>query len=393
MIKELSEKYNIKIKGIIHVGAHEGQEVNDYLLLTDNVWLWEPIPSLSKKLKAMWPKVRVTQAAAWHEKGQIDFWVTSFSEGSSPLHPLEHEVVDTLDVAAFRLDDVDDGEYNVLVIDTQGSELSVLKGSDLSKYDIVVVETNTRQRYEDAPLKDEILEYMKKTHAKVGEHMHSEDGVISDVQFINYRCVSRAVVIPVGGKGTRWGNYLGVPKYLAPVDEQPILERTIEQVEAHGVKVDVIKDGKTTYGEIDKIYSSFDKWNKYGRTIILFGDTFFTNEALDKIMTHSLPEFTVFGRIGPSQFTGKQYGELYAVSFYPEHIPRILKAIERIVELEKRGAIDIANIWALYRAYHKFPDDMMNRHFAGDGFVEINDFTEDFDWPQDYDNFIERYNK
>ena len=29
------------------------------------------------------------------------------------------------------------------------------------------------------------------------------------------------------GDGTRWGNYLGVPKHLAPVDGVPILYRTV----------------------------------------------------------------------------------------------------------------------------------------------------------------------
>lgn len=392
-IKEIVEEHNIAVKGIIHVGAHEGEEVDEYMEITSNIALWEPIPSLAKKLKNTWPATQVVQAAAWNEETKIDFWVTSLGEGSSPLRPLEHEIVDTIDVAAYRIDEVhENDEYNVLVIDTQGSELHALKGCDLTKYDIIIVETNSRQRYENAPLRDEVIDYLQETHAIVGEDEHSDDGVISDVQFVRRELINaRIVIIPLGGKAKRWGNYLDVPKYLAPVDDEPILERTITQLKSHGEVPVIIKKSKTVYGEVDKIYSSFDRWNKYGRTIILFGDTFFTDEGLEKVMGYPDAEFTVFGRIGASSFTGKQYGELYAVSFYPEHIPIIVKAIERIIDLEKRNAIDIANLWALYRAYHKFPDDMMNRHFAGDGFVEINDFTEDFDWPEDYDRFIERW--
>lgn len=178
----------VEIKGIIHVGAHKGQEVEDYLEITDKVWLWEPIPSLANKLKEDYPQVRVTQAAAWHENCNLDFWVTSFSEGSSALYPLEHEVVDTLNIKAFRLDYVDDGEYNVLVIDTQGSELNVLKGCDLNKYDLIIVETNSRQRYEGAPTREEIFEYLSGTHDLYDEIYHSEDKVISDAHFVRKAC-------------------------------------------------------------------------------------------------------------------------------------------------------------------------------------------------------------
>lgn len=188
MIENIIKQYNIEVKGIIHVGAHKGQEVEDYLWLTKNVWLWEPIPSLATQLKKAYPDVRVSQVAAWHENGHVDFWVTSFSEGSSPLYPLEHEVVDTLDVVAKRLDYVDDTDYNILVIDTQGSELSVLKGCDLKKYDLIVVETNSRQRYENSPLRQDIFDYLGKTHNLVDEKYHSEDKVISDAYFVSKLC-------------------------------------------------------------------------------------------------------------------------------------------------------------------------------------------------------------
>lgn len=393
-IKDISERYQIPIEGIIHVGAHKGQEVEEYLELSTNIALWEPIPSLAKKLIDTWPTLKVVEAAAWHQEARLDFWVTDFSEGSSALHPLEHEVVDTLDVPAFRIKTIHkDDKFNVLVIDTQGSELNVLKGCDLNMFDIIIVETNTRQRYENAPPKGEILEYLDDTHMLVDDVAHSEDGVIFDSYFVKRELVptNRVVIIPVGGKGTRWDNHLGVPKYLAPVDDVPILDRTTEQLKTHNDTPIIMKKGKVVYGEIDKIYSTKEYWADEGKTIILFGDTFFTDEAIDLILNYPMPEFTIFGRIGPSNFSGKGYGELFGASFYPEHVPMILKAIERIVELEKRGAIPIANLWALYRAYHKFPDDMMSKHFAGEGFVEIHDFTEDFDWPQDYDRFIEKY--
>lgn len=203
--------------------------------------------------------------------------------------------------------------------------------------------------------------------------------------------MSRVVIIAAGGKGSRWNNYLGVKKHDVKVEGVPILQRTIDQVNVHGDDPIVIKKGSQKYGDLDKIYSSKAHWNENGRTIILFGDVFFTYEALDKIMGHDEPGWTVFGRIGPSQVTGKPYGELFAVSFFTEHISKMERAIERVYKLKEREAIESANLWALYRAMHNFPDDLMNDHYAGKGLVTIDDWTEDFDWPRDYDTFIDRF--
>lgn len=200
------------------------------------------------------------------------------------------------------------------------------------------------------------------------------------------------VIIPIGGKGTRWNNYMGVPKYKVEVDGEPILDRTIRQIREYNVEPTLIKDGESVYGDIDKIYSSREKWSKDDKTVILFGDTFFTDEAMEKIMTNQLTQWAVYGRVMGSPFTGKEYGELYGLSFYPESAPKMVKCIQRVAKLYDRGAINASNLWALYRAMHGFPDDLMNDHYAGTDFVEINDFTEDFDWPHDYDRFIERWN-
>jgi hypothetical protein len=203
--------------------------------------------------------------------------------------------------------------------------------------------------------------------------------------------MSRVVIVAAGGKGTRWNDYMGVPKFEAQVDGVRIIDRIQLQIKSHEETAIIIKDGPRKYGDLDKIYSSHKNWNRDGRTIILFGDTYYTNEAMEKIMAYPEPDWTVFGRVGPSEITGKGYGELFAFSFYPEHIEKIMRGMNRVKKLEERGVVHSANLWALYRAMQNFPDDLMDRHFAGDNFIEINDFTEDFDWPQDYDQFIERY--
>lgn len=386
-LKSISDRYSIEVGGIVHVGAHVGQEVDSYLELTSNIVLWEPLPSMVAQLRASWPALTIVQAAAWDSKDTLAFYVTSFLEGSSLMVPIEHEVIETTEVQAMRLDESPADDCNVLVVDTQGSELKVLMGAELSRYDLVIVETNDRKRYDGAPLRQEIIDYMSDSHSIVEHVYHSDDQVIADSVFVKNG--SRVVIIAAGGKGKRWNNYLGVQKHQVKIDGIPLIDRTIKQFEDEGDRAVVIHDGDTKYGDLDKLYSSNKLWNRKGRTIVLFGDTYFTDAAVRKISDYPHPGFVVFGRIEPSTLTGKQYGELFAVSFYSNDIETIERAIERVSKLEERGVVHSANLWALYRAMHRFPDDLMDIHYAGNGVEVIHDWTEDLDWPQDYDRFIE----
>jgi hypothetical protein len=219
--------------------------------------------------------------------------------------------------------------------------------------------------------------------------------------------VSRITIIVSAGEGKRWGNHLGVDKSHVMVENgEPIINRTARQVKHHGsnlyiisnlLKVAEIKTKKPqnnpNWNEANKMFSSMPYWNQDGRTIILFGDTYFTDEAMNKIMGHDQPGFYIFGRPFGSQFTGKPYGEIYAMSFYPENKDQLLFALERASRLEQRGVIEKANVWAVYRAMLKLPDDLMNEHIVGSKFVNIDDWTEDFDYPHDYENFMTNWKK
>ncbi len=219
--------------------------------------------------------------------------------------------------------------------------------------------------------------------------------------------MSRTTIIVSAGEGRRWGNYLNIDKSNVIIEgEEPIIKRTVRQVKSHGSKLYIISNllqvaetktkkpkNNPDWKEANKMFSSMPYWNQEGRTIILFGDIYFTDEAMDKIMQHDQPGFYIFGRAFGSQFTGKHYGEIYAISFYPENKKQLLFALERVSKLENRGVIEKANVWATYRAMLKLPDDLMNEHIVGSRFVNIDDWTEDFDYPHDYDNFMTNWKK
>lgn len=181
MLSKALKDYNIQVGGIVHVGAHSGQEGDDYRKLTDNIIMIEPIPMRAQQLYIQ--GFDVFQMAAWDKNETLDFYVTDFDEGSSALKPIEHSVKEKITVEARKLKGVIPVEYNVIVVDTQGSELKVLRGADLKQFDVIVCETSERVRYEGAPSKKDIVKYLK-DYEVVDVHYHSQDKIIQDNLFI-----------------------------------------------------------------------------------------------------------------------------------------------------------------------------------------------------------------
>jgi hypothetical protein len=92
--EDLIKKYDLTIEGIIHVGAHEGQEVNLYERIgVKNIMLFEPIPKIFDKLKAKYFKdYLVFDTALGNIEGNIMMNIENSNDckSSSILEPLKH---------------------------------------------------------------------------------------------------------------------------------------------------------------------------------------------------------------------------------------------------------------------------------------------------------------
>jgi hypothetical protein len=219
----------------------------------------------------------------------------------------------------------------------------------------------------------------------------------------------RAIII-AAGEGLRWGDYLGIPKHLAEVDGEPVLYRTARLLKQNGVS-EIIIVGPTDprykldkvnlfvpekhpeYADADKFLSSEILWNTKGRTITLFGDVFFSEEAMTTIVSCDRKIWTVFGRSTGSEFTGTQYGEIFAHSFFPEDIPKHKECLEILVGAVNSKDAKNGSGWEHYKVMQgvRGRDIRRSKIITDNNFVEINDFTEDFDYPDDYDEFIKRW--
>jgi hypothetical protein len=197
------------------------------------------------------------------------------------------------------------------------------------------------------------------------------------------------VIIAASGEGRRWSNFRNVPKHLVEVEGETLLHRTFRQFRKYSDDIVIISTDKRyktgdaklesplqgEWMDFGKIYSSNHLWSEE-RTIIVFGDVYFTDNAVNKIVSNQ-DDFKFFMRKGPSKFTGKGHKEIFAFAFAGGMNEKIKQYIKELVDKQQGGA----GAWRLYLHMHniKHPQD----YFKTDGYVEINDWTDDFDYPSD----------
>lgn len=216
----------------------------------------------------------------------------------------------------------------------------------------------------------------------------------------------RAIII-AAGRATRWRE----PKHFIEVDGEPIIERTVRLLNEYGVEnvwvvgpdddryriegsdlyVPWLRDGCDENCGADKFLSSRDLWLEDGRTLVLYGDCYFTADAIKTITSYAHRDWLLFARPDGSTVTGCPWGECFAQGFYEDHIPEHLRTLERAVELHHRKVIRHPSGWQHYRAMMGLPVRWWDRKVWGDRLVRIDDFTEDFDSPEDFETFMQHW--
>ncbi|KAB2966167.1 MAG: FkbM family methyltransferase [Thermoanaerobaculia bacterium] len=171
----LFREHRIPPRGVIHVGAHEGQELPVYREMGfARALLIEANPAVFARLESAVggaAGVELVSCAICDREGTVELRVTSFDQSSSLLALKHHREVypdivesEVLAVPARRLDNLiserteADADFNLLVLDVQGAELLVLRGAErvLAGLDAVVAEINFEELYEGCALADEL---------------------------------------------------------------------------------------------------------------------------------------------------------------------------------------------------------------------------------------------
>ena len=176
-LHKLVEKYKMNIRGVIHVGAHLGEEYSTYINIgIDDIIFIEPLPECFHVLELTFKNdenVRLINRAAGSLKHEARIYKSTNQLASSSLlkpkqhleqHPDVKFYYDDTTVKVDRLDNMlsPDDDHNFLNMDIQGYELEALRGLGNLIHDIdyVLCEVNRKEVYEQCAQVEEIDEFL-----------------------------------------------------------------------------------------------------------------------------------------------------------------------------------------------------------------------------------------
>ena len=181
LLRGKPDAYLRSCSGVIHVGANVGQERDLYSSLNLKVVWIEPIPSVYEKL--------CRNIAGCTDQTALRALITDRDEVDTTLHIANNDgasssileqsalikdiwpEIDFTDKIIMRCttlpkaladSNVDLSQFDALVMDTQGSELAVLRGAEalLSHFKYIFTEAADFELYKGYPTGDQISEYL-----------------------------------------------------------------------------------------------------------------------------------------------------------------------------------------------------------------------------------------
>jgi FkbM family methyltransferase len=151
-------------KHVLHVGANLGQEVPDYRRAgIEQVTLVEPDPDVAATLRETYPDLPVLEVACATQPGtallsratDASVWSTL---ATTPL-PHGKAITSRVEVKVVTVAEIQ-GDADMLVVDTQGTELDALMSADLSRLSVVVIETQNIDPNQHAGYFPHVRDYM-----------------------------------------------------------------------------------------------------------------------------------------------------------------------------------------------------------------------------------------
>ena len=173
-------------------------------------------------------------------------------------------------------------------------------------------------------------------------------------------------VIMANGKGRRWGNHGGIPKHLIEVEGETLLQRTTRLVrEVDGARR---HEPLRSAHELDRFCFELIEDN----CCFLYGDTFYTPQAIGAIAAYPAKSVSFFGSVK----------SIVAVKVADAGLFR--SAILKLRTMIDQGAIPDAKGWTLHHHLEGMP---LEGRAMGPGFIAIEDGTTDFNTPEEWARF------
>lgn len=190
-------------------------------------------------------------------------------------------------------------------------------------------------------------------------------------------------IIMADGKGKRWHNYKNIPKHFIKVNGERIIDRTVRLLNEFDKTADVIitshdkrydikgskrYEPKHNILEIDRFTNELIEDN----ICFLYGDTYYSDKAMKKIINTYTDDLMFFGN-------GKS---IVAIKVIDSNI--FLRHVENVRKLYLQGKIEKCIGWQVYQSFQGLSFQTKEKEIK-DKYVCINDDTQDFNSPKDYE--------
>lgn len=185
-------------------------------------------------------------------------------------------------------------------------------------------------------------------------------------------------IIMAGGPAVRWNNYKNTTKHLIKIGEENLLERIVRQLKENNINNISITSNNPLY-EIpgvrknemiydNKMYNMFYYKALNHEVTFLYGDTFYTDEDIKKIIQTDTDDILFFGN---------------SISIIGIKVKNHLKFKAYVEEL-KDHKIGRAG-WALYRRINNLLEE---DYTQCENFVTMSEDNINVNTPEDYNRLI-----
>lgn len=222
--------------------------------------------------------------------------------------------------------------------------------------------------------------------------------------------------------GDRWNNYLGVTKYMIPIKGEPLIHRTQRILLQNGMNDILVKCNKSDRDSYilngckwvmpikpNHMYPDYEFVNcgpyisRNGITIILFADVYYSEAILKHMCENTSTSWHYYARKRFSEITGSIYGEHFAWYMHSDHLEDLFQAGELacittkdLVDLSNSGITVSRTNWIMQDSaamtYRIMCGLDVKDPYANEDYhwIEWDDETEDFDFPQDWDRWSKK---
>lgn len=192
-------------------------------------------------------------------------------------------------------------------------------------------------------------------------------------------------IIMADGKGRRWNNSLGIPKHLVKINGECLLERTVRQlrerdphceviITSHDERYDI--DGATRYEPKNNVYE-IDRFTYElieDDICFLYGDTYYSDGCMDKIVAKDVDEMYFFGN------------ESSIIAIKVKSSETFRKCVDTVKELFIAGKIKNCIGWHVYQCFMNYEYDVKK---VGDEYMLINDETSNINRLEEFEHLQE----